>query len=176
MGISKNSFCFNSWFFTLSHIPYNIRQFIEIWKNKQRPITTISTENHYLTLINVFTVDPVNQQKLVELLTRATADSVRKITGFISSSLHRSLDGTKVTMYAQWQSMEDYQNMRNNTQASPYLDEALKIATFVPGMYEVVETFLPESWKLLRFEKLSQVHDNNDEWISEKVPNKGDWP
>ncbi|WP_295649008.1 antibiotic biosynthesis monooxygenase family protein [uncultured Mucilaginibacter sp.] len=108
-------------------------------------MTTISTENHYLTLINVFSVNPVNQQKLVELLTRATADSVRKITGFISSSLHRSLDGTKVTMYAQWRSMEDYQNMRNNAQASPYLDEALKIATFAPGMYEVAETFLPES-------------------------------
>ena len=108
-------------------------------------MTTISTENHYLTLINDFSVNPVNQQKLVELLTRATADSVRKITGFISSSLHRSLDGTKVTMYAQWRSMEDYQNMRNNAQASPYLDEALKIATFAPGMYEVAETFLPES-------------------------------
>ena len=46
-------------------------------------------------------------------------------------------------MYAQWRSIEDYQNMRNNSTASPYLEEALKIARFDPGMYEVVETFLP---------------------------------
>src|SRR5476649_534804 len=108
-------------------------------------MTTISKQNNYLTLINVFTVEPVNQQKLEDLLTLATRSTVQHIEGFISSSLHRSLDGTKVTMYAQWRSMEDYQNMRNNPVASPYLEEALQFATFEPGMYEVVKTFLPVS-------------------------------
>jgi len=103
----------------------------------------ISTANNYLTLINVFKVDPANQQKLVNLLTLATDGSVKNITGFISASLHKSMDGTKVTMYAQWRSVEDYQNMRNNPTASPYLEQALQIATFEPGMYEVVATFLP---------------------------------
>jgi quinol monooxygenase YgiN len=106
-------------------------------------MTTISKEANFLTLINVFTVEPINQQKLVNLLTLATESTVRKVAGFISSSLHRSIDGTKVTMYAQWKSIEDYQNMRDNAAASPYLVEALKIAKFDPGMYEVVETFLP---------------------------------
>jgi quinol monooxygenase YgiN len=106
---------------------------------------SISKDNKILTLINVFTVDPVNQQQLVDLLTLATESSVRKIQGFISSSLHRSIDGTKVTMYAQWQSFEDYQKMRNNPDASPYLQQALHIAKFEPGMYEVVETFLPST-------------------------------
>ena len=106
-------------------------------------MTRISKEADFLTLINVFTVEPVNQQKLIDLLTLATESSVRKVAGFISSSLHRGIDGTKVTMYAQWKSIEDYQNMRNNSTASPYLEEALKIARFDPGMYEVVATFLP---------------------------------
>ena len=110
-------------------------------------MTTISKENNFLTLINVFTVEPENQQRLVDLLTAATASSVQNITGFISSSLHRSLDGTKVTMYAQWKSLEDYQNMRNNATASPYLQQALEFAKFDPGMYEVVETFLPGTKK-----------------------------
>jgi quinol monooxygenase YgiN len=110
-----------------------------------KKMTTISKENNYLTLINVFTVETENQQKLVDLLILATKNTVRNIEGFISSSLHKSLDGTKVTMYAQWKSIEDYQNMRNNSTASPYLEEALKIAKFEMGMYEVVETFLPES-------------------------------
>ena len=106
-------------------------------------MTTISKESNFLTLINVFTVEPVNQQKLVDLLTLATESTVKNITGFISSSLHRSIDSTKVTMYAQWKSMEDYQKMRNNSTASPYLQQALEFAKFEPGMYEVMETFLP---------------------------------
>jgi quinol monooxygenase YgiN len=105
-------------------------------------MTVISKENNYLTLINVFTVDPSNQQKLVELLTLATA-TVRQVPGFVSSSLHRGLDGTKVTMYAQWRSQEDYNAMRSNPAASPFLQQALEIARFEPGMYAVVETFEP---------------------------------
>ena len=104
---------------------------------------TISKENNFLTLINTFTVAPEDQQKLIDLLILSTEGSVRKIDGFISASLQRSTDGTKVTMYAQWKSAEHSQRMRANPTASRYLDEALKIATFARGMYEVVETFLP---------------------------------
>jgi quinol monooxygenase YgiN len=104
-------------------------------------MTTISPRRKLVTLINVFTVKPANQQQLVELLDRATETSVRHAPGFISSSLHRGLDGTKVTMYAQWRSVEDYQAMRENPAPLPYLQQALTIATFDPGMYEVVETY-----------------------------------
>src|SRR5437867_5959330 len=103
----------------------------------------ISTKNSVVTLINVFTVDPTNQQRLVELLTRATEVSVRHAPGFVSVSLHRSIDGTKVTMYAQWRSVEDYQAMRQDRAPLPFLQEVLAIATFEPGMYEVVQTFAP---------------------------------
>jgi quinol monooxygenase YgiN len=94
-------------------------------------------------LINVFTVEPARQHELIELLTRATEDSVRHARGFMSARLHRSLDGTKVTMYAQWRSNEDYQAMRENPAPLPYLQRALAIAKFEPGMYEVVQTFYP---------------------------------
>jgi quinol monooxygenase YgiN len=105
-------------------------------------MTIISKENNYLTFINVFTVDPVNQQKLIDLLIQAT-NIVKKQPGFISSSLHRSLDGRKVTMYAQWESIEHYNRMRGNPAASPFLQQAMEIASFEPGMYEVVESFTP---------------------------------
>lgn len=94
-----------------------------------------------VVLINVFTVEPARQQELIELLTRATDDSVRYAKGFMSARLHRSLDGTKVTMYAQWRSNEDYQAMRENPAPLPYLKQALAIAKFEPGMYEVIQTF-----------------------------------
>jgi len=91
----------------------------------------------------VFTVEPAKQQELIELLTQATEGSVRRAAGFISARLHRSLDGTKVTMYAQWRSNEDYQAMRADPAPLPYLQRALAIAKFEPGMYEVVQTFSP---------------------------------
>jgi quinol monooxygenase YgiN len=99
--------------------------------------------NKTVTLINVFTVEPANQQQLIELLARATESSVRHAPGFISATLHRSLDGTKVTMYAQWRSDADYQAMRKDPSPLPFLQQALSIAKFEPGMYEIVETFSP---------------------------------
>ena len=98
-----------------------------------------------ITLINVFTVDAARQEELIDLLARATETSVRHAPGFISARLHRSLDGTKVTMYAQWESREAYQAMRQDPGPTPYLERALAIATFDPGMYEVVQTFLPDA-------------------------------
>jgi quinol monooxygenase YgiN len=105
-------------------------------ENKAPPVTSV-------TLINVFTVAPSNQQRLIDLLTEATETSVRRAPGFISARLHRSLDGTKVTMYAQWRSVADYEAMRADPTPLPYLQQALAIATFEPGMYEVVKTFTP---------------------------------
>lgn len=104
-------------------------------------MTTISKGSKVLTLINVFTVEPAKQQELVELLIDATQSSVRHAMGFIFASLHRSLDGTKVAMYAQWRSVEDYHAMPNNSTASPYMQQAVALAHFELGVYEVVETF-----------------------------------
>ena len=97
-----------------------------------------------LTLINVFTITPEKQNGLIELLTDATERNVRHHKGFVSASLHRSIDGTKVTMYAQWASREDYESMRRSAGPAPALQKALEMATFDPGMYEVVEIFLPD--------------------------------
>ena len=44
-------------------------------------MTTISTKSEVITLINVFTVEPANQRRLVELLTEATEVSVRRAPG-----------------------------------------------------------------------------------------------
>jgi hypothetical protein len=92
-------------------------------------MTTISKDADLVTLINVFTVDPSNQSRLVELLTKVTDTFVRHARGFISSSLHRSRDGTKVTMYAQWRGLDDYETMRRDPGPVPYLPEALTIAS-----------------------------------------------
>ena len=104
-------------------------------------MTTISKDNKLATIINVFTVEPAQQQQLLELLTQATESSVRHSPGWVSASLHRSLDGTKVAMYAQWRSVEEYREMRNHPDALPYLLQAAALGKFDPGIYEVVETY-----------------------------------
>lgn len=59
-------------------------------------MTLISTNNNVLTFINVFTVEPENQERLIDLLTSATDVSVRYAPGFISCSLHRGQKGRKL--------------------------------------------------------------------------------
>ena len=105
---------------------------------------TITTGDRPMTAINVFTVAPTQQRRLVELLTQATESSIRHVPGFVSAALHRSLDGTKVTMYAQWATPEHHDRMRARPDASPFLAEALAIARFDPGFYEVVGVFAPD--------------------------------
>ena len=106
---------------------------------------TITTGDRPMTVINVFTVAPAQQGRLVELLTQATDSSIRHVPGFVGAALHRSLDSTRVTMYAQWATPEDYDRMRSNPAASPFLAEALAIAKFDPGFYEVVRVFVPDT-------------------------------
>jgi quinol monooxygenase YgiN len=98
-----------------------------------------------MTVINVFTVAATHQAHLVELLTQATESSIRHVPGFVGAALHRSLDGTKVTMYAQWATPEDYERMRARPDASPILADAMAIAQFDPGFYEVTRVFSPDA-------------------------------
>ena len=91
-----------------------------------------------VTLINVFTVDPVDQQRLVEAWQRATDDLMRHLPGFVSANVHRSLDGTKVVNYAQWESQEAFTAMLQNPDAGPYLTELSEIGTPAPVLCEVV--------------------------------------
>lgn len=94
-----------------------------------------------ITLINVFSVDPWNQERLLNLLTRATDEFVSRMPGFVSSVLHRGIHSTKVTMVAQGESAEAYEAMRRDPGPGALLEEALTIAKFDPGAYEVVRTF-----------------------------------
>jgi quinol monooxygenase YgiN len=103
-------------------------------------MTSISTRGNVVTLINVFTVEPAKQQALVDQLTRATDETIRHLPGFVSANIHKSVDGARVTNYAQWRSRKDFEAMLDNPAATPHLKEASALATSVdPHLYEVVE-------------------------------------
>ena len=106
-------------------------------------MVTIAKNNDVVTLINVFTVAPEDQQRLVDVLVEATQAVMRKQPGFVSANIHRSLDGTRVANYAQWRSREAFEAMLQDRDAAEHMGEAAKIAErFEPHLYEV--TFVDE--------------------------------
>jgi quinol monooxygenase YgiN len=108
------------------------------------PQAHISAGAQAVTLINVFTVDPDQQQRLVELWQQATDEVMRHRSGFISASIHRSLDGTRVINYAQWESREAFGAMFQDPQASEHLTKLAEVGTPAPVLCEVVSVHLAD--------------------------------
>jgi quinol monooxygenase YgiN len=103
-------------------------------------MTIIEKGNRVLTLINVFTVEPENQQKLMTLLIEATEQTMMNLPGFVSANIHRSLDGKRVVNYAQWENMAAFQAMLKNPEAIPHMQAAAALAKFEPILCEVSDT------------------------------------
>ena len=102
-----------------------------------RVVTTIAQDQELVTLINIFKVAPENQQRLVELLIVATEEVMYKLPGFISANIHKSLDGTRVTNYAQWRSIEDFKAIFRTPEATAHMPAITQIAESEPVLYEV---------------------------------------
>ncbi|MBX9624921.1 MAG: antibiotic biosynthesis monooxygenase [Gemmataceae bacterium] len=104
-------------------------------------MVTISKDRPGVTLVNVFRTDPARQAELVALLVEATEAVMRHLPGFVSATIHRSLDGTRVTNYAQWRSAADFEAMTRHPDAAPHMMRAAEPAQgFDPNLYEVVES------------------------------------
>ena len=91
-----------------------------------------------VTLINVFTVDPADQQRLVELWQRATDEVMRHLPGFVSANVHRSLDGTKVVNYAQWESEDAFNATLQDPQVTAYFAQLAEVGTPAPVLCELL--------------------------------------
>ena len=100
--------------------------------------STIKAETTTVALINVFSVAPENQIRLVEAWQRGTDELMCHLPGFISANIHRSLDGTKVFNYAQWESANDFNASLQNPDVIAYFTELGEIGTPAPFLAEVV--------------------------------------
>ena len=107
---------------------------------KENQMITISKDNRVVTLINVFTVEPENQQRLVDMLVEATEKTMKNLSGFVSANIHKSTDGVRVANYAQWRSPEDFVAMLKNPEATAHMKPIMEIAKFDAHLYEVVES------------------------------------
>ncbi len=103
-------------------------------------MTSISEGRGIVTLINVFTVAPENQQRLVDTLVRATDDVISGQPGHVSANIHKSLDCAKVANYAQWRGREEFEAIFENPEAREHMKEAEDLARVEPTLHEVSYT------------------------------------
>jgi len=99
----------------------------------------VSREGNLVTVINVFETKPEQQQELIDQWIRFV-EEVAGEPGMIGAALHRSTDGTRVVNYAQWRSVEDFENFvkkyREQMEARRPLAQRVD-----PHLYEVVSLF-----------------------------------
>jgi quinol monooxygenase YgiN len=92
-------------------------------------MTNISPEEEIYTLINVFTVDPEKQQQLADTLIETTESLLKSLPGFISASIHKSLDGTKVVnySYAQQKNKKAFEQLISDPQVRARMGLAVQL-------------------------------------------------
>jgi heme-degrading monooxygenase HmoA len=100
---------------------------------------TIRIGSDITTLVNVFTVEPDSQQKLVQILKEGTESFFSKQPGFISSSVHAGKEGGRAINYSQWRSAQDIENFRKDPKFAPYIQRLAAIAKAETILCEVVE-------------------------------------
>lgn len=100
----------------------------------------IQSNTDIITQINVFTVaDGEQQQQLIDYLANA-ARVARDVDGWLSASLHRSLDGTRVVNYAQSADRDAARRVFEHLQARGVVEGNKRYGDAHPGLYEVAFT------------------------------------
>jgi quinol monooxygenase YgiN len=100
---------------------------------------TVTVGQPIVTLLNIHTCLPENQQLLCEVLTAGMSDFYQHQLGFVSASIHRSLDGESVTIFTQWRHKEDIEVLRRNQLLNGFRQQVGKLITgFQPLLCEVI--------------------------------------
>ena len=90
--------------------------------------TTIRVDSAVTTLVNVFTVEPDKQPKLLDMLREATENMFSKMPGWIATNLLKSKDGRHVILYSQWRDAKDIDAFRQDPKVKPYLQSVYELA------------------------------------------------
>lgn len=97
-------------------------------------MATIHADEQVITQINVFEVDAGNQDALAELLKEAI-QRVSGMPGWISASVHKSLDGTRVTNYAQAADHASWERIIARLQGEGFFARFQKLSKPNPCLY-----------------------------------------
>jgi hypothetical protein len=102
-------------------------------------VPTIEANTEVVTQINIFTVPEGGQKALIDFLTEA-AKFASTTPGWISASVHRSRDGTRVVNYAQSESIEAARRIIDRLREGGWLERNKALGEAHPGLYDVVFT------------------------------------
>ena len=103
-------------------------------------MTIIKIDKDIITLINVFTVDPSKQQKLIDALVETTKQVWRLQDGYVSTSIHKSQDMRKVVNYVQYKGKEAFDKRLDNPEAIICMNKVLSMTKADGHLYDVVFT------------------------------------
>ena len=101
---------------------------------------TISLDDKLTTVILIYKVDPQNQIALVNAAIENSQNVIEKKSGFISSNLHKSIDGTSIVNYLQWETRKLYEEAINSLSAKKAKigEKILEITNSDRNIYELV--------------------------------------
>ena len=111
----------------------------EIVASESKVGTPKIKEGEYIVHFAEFTMQPENQPKMVELAKEHVKPAMKQL-GLVSATFHRSLDGTSVINYGQWENKEAIEELVKKpgfSKDKPYWDG---IAENEYHLYEVVYT------------------------------------
>ena len=98
----------------------------------------IRTDNQPVTQITVIEPEPGKQAEALSLMTERARFMARQ-PGFISVSVHRSLDGRRIVNYIQWQSRDLLQSAHKSPEFRKEWGQFDHLADEIdPHLYEVV--------------------------------------
>jgi quinol monooxygenase YgiN len=106
-------------------------------RSESMPIITINPR--VVTQINVFTVAKGEQEAMIAYLKEA-AQAACEVEGWLSASLHRSLDGTRVVNYAQSADADAARRVFDHLNAKGLIDGNRRYGEAHPGLYQVAFT------------------------------------
>ena len=92
----------------------------------------------YATFINTFRCQPANQDEVVRINVDIVEQVASKFPGFISAAVHRSVDGTRVVNYLQWQSPEHLAALQRSPAFQAIARRFAGLIDFDPHQCEVV--------------------------------------
>src|SRR5260370_33249227 len=92
--------------------------------------TTIAVTKEVATLINILTVDPENQEKVIDLLRGSTENVVSRLDGWISTSFIAAKDQRRVAIYSQWRDFASVEGMRTNPDMVANFPRGAALAAF----------------------------------------------
>jgi hypothetical protein len=103
---------------------------------------SITTDASIVTVIHAYTVATADQKELADQLVQAIERFGPSMPGHISSNVHLSKDGTRVTSYSQWDSVESKKLFDDPAVLGPTLDAFKPYIGLATGqdfmMYEVL--------------------------------------